>query len=126
MGMIDGGEALSGAYGRQGLDRSLGWSAVFLAVAMGVWGPGMGFRWLAAVETSLAFDSPFFLSMTVLVFGAAACCGLVEGVWVGRVSAGSGRRPWAVLPGGRGRSAWRRKEEAGCWRYLLGESKAGR
>ncbi len=202
------GERHSSAWGRRRLDRSLGRSLVFLAIAVAVCGPAIGMHWLflayalgagaglyaglrllrggadrgpgflvdlvagldvrplmtvvvawtgwglavsvaksfaetierfgdeavsvaefgnawtAAVKAGFSFDAPLFLVPMGLAVGTAALSGLIDGVWVGRVSAGTGKRPWQVLPGGRAWSGWRRKERERCRRWLRGESGA--
>ncbi len=78
-----------------------------------------GSAWTAAVKGGFNFDAPLFLLAMGLGVGTAALSGLVDGIWIGRVSAGTGKRPWQVLPGGPAWSDWRRKERERRRRYLL-------
>ena len=78
--------------------------------------------WQGAVDGVVSWFNPFFAVAMGSCAATVALAGLIDGIWLGRVSAGAGLPPWKVLPPGRSWRQRRARENARCRAWLLSDA----
>lgn len=78
--------------------------------------------WQKAVDGIVNWSHPFFAVAMGLCAATVALAGLIDGIWLGRVSAGAGLPPWKLLALLRPWGERRMREDARCRAWLRGEA----
>ena len=78
--------------------------------------------WQGAVDAMLSWSHPYFAVLMGSCAAVVALAGLIDGIWLGRVTAGAGLPPWKVAPLVRCWLERRAREDARCRAWLRGEA----
>ncbi len=81
--------------------------------------------WQQAVDGVVSWFNPFFAVAMGSCAAVVALAGLIDGIWLGRVTAGAGLPPWKVVPPVRAWLERRAREDAHCRAWLRGEAEPG-